>query len=124
MSVSRFLCLFTGLLLMGLSTFTHAKQITSGEKKIYSEQEFIKAFDGKSRTEVQKVLGNPDKKAMATRPESADQYTEKAGDTRLKKDAVEMWYYSKIVKFNDKKIYKLIELTFANDKCVNFSFAF
>lgn len=103
---------------------SHAKQVASSEKAIYSEQEFIKAFDGKSRTEVQKVLGNPDKKTIATRPESADQYTEKAGDTRLKKDAVEMWYYSKIVKFNDKKIYKLIELTFANDKCVNFSFAF
>jgi hypothetical protein len=124
MSISRAVCIFIGLFIISLSTVTHAKQITSSEKVIYSEQEFIKAFDGKSRTEVQKILGNPDKKAIATRPESADQYTEKAGDTRQKKDAVEMWYYSKIVKFNDKKIYKLIELTFANDKCVNFSFAF
>lgn len=124
MSITRFVCTFFGLLVISLSPMLHAKQVASSEKAIYSEQEFIKAFDGKSRTEVQKVLGNPDKKTMATRPESADQYTEKAGDTRLKKDAVEMWYYSKIVKFNDKKIYKLIELTFANDKCVNFSFAF
>jgi len=54
----------------------------------------------------------------------ADQYTEKAGNTSLKKDAIEMWYYSKIVRFNSKKIYKTIELTFANDKCINFSFAF
>ncbi|MDP3610052.1 MAG: hypothetical protein Q8R74_13345 [Methylophilus sp.] len=124
MSISRAVCIFIGLFIISLSTITHAKQIVSIEKVIYSEQEFIDAFDGKSRSEVQRKLGNPDKKAMATRPESADQYTEKAGDTRLKKDAVEMWYYSRIVKFNDKKTYKLIELTFANDKCVNFSFAF
>ncbi len=124
MSITRSVCIFIGLFFISLSTVCHAKQINSSEKVIYTEQEFIKAFDGKSRKEVQKILGKPDKKTIATRPETADQFTEKAGDTRLKKDAVEMWYYSKIVKFNDKKIYKLIELTFANDKCVNFSFAF
>lgn len=96
----------------------HAKKV------VYSEQEFIHAFDGKSRSDVQKVLGKPNKKAIATRPTGADKYTEKAGDTSHKKDSIEMWYYGKIVKFNDKRIYKLVELTFANDKCVNFSFAF
>jgi hypothetical protein len=124
MSMMKSLRIFFSLVLISLSAISHAKSNVASEKIIYSEQEFIQAFDGRSRSEVQKILGKPNKKETAVRPMGADQYTEKAGNTSLKKDAIEMWYYSKIVRFNSKKIYKTIELTFANDKCINFSFAF
>lgn len=124
MSVKKSLCILLGLACISLAGSSYAKPNAASEKVVYSEQGFIQAFDGKSRDEVQQVLGKPYKKETAVRPVGADEYTEKAGDTRPKKDAIEMWYYSKIVRFNDKKIYKTIELTFANDKCVNFSFAF
>jgi hypothetical protein len=35
---------------------------------------------------------------------------------------VEMWYYSNIVQYQPKKTYKVIEMTFVNDRCMNIAF--
>lgn len=92
-------------------------------KKVYTEQEFLRAFGNKTRDAVAKELGQPLKKEQAVKPSNASnvigQPTEKEG----KPDQVEMWYYKELVKYDPKRApYKTIELTFVNDKCVNIAF--
>ena len=88
---------------------------TKSKAKIYSESEFLQSFSGKSRKVVSERLGMP---------ESADAVLTQQGQQADKSKPVniEMWYYKNIVKYDPKKTYKITELTFVNDRCMNIAF--
>jgi hypothetical protein len=93
--------------------------------KTYTEGEFLRSFTGKSRKVVMEKLGKPARKEQSVRPSNAAGMT--AGMTGKAMDNsrpvnVEMWYYNNIVSYEPKKNYKLTELTFVNDRCMNIAF--
>lgn len=93
--------------------------------KAYTEGEFLRSFTGKSRKVVMEKLGKPTRKEQSVRPSNAAGMT--AGMTGKSMDGskpvnVEMWYYSDLVSYEPKKRYKLTELTFVNDRCMNIAF--
>lgn len=95
-------------------------------KKSYTEVEFLRAFSGKSRKVVSERLGEPVKREQSVKPSNAAGVIGKSVDTS-KMDAskpvnVEMWYYKDIVNYEPKKAYKMTELTFVNDRCMNIAF--
>lgn len=90
-------------------------------KKSYSEIEFLKSFSGKSRKVVSDSLGEPAKKEQSVRPSNAAGVVGKPMDSS-KPVHVEMWYYKNIVQYEPKKTYKITELTFVNDRCMNIAF--
>ena len=93
----------------------------SAAKKSYTEVEFLRAFSGKSRKAVSEVLGDPAKREQSVRPSNAAKVIGKPMDTS-KPVNVEMWYYKDIVSYEPKKTYKMTELTFVNDRCMNIAF--
>jgi hypothetical protein len=97
---------------------------TKSKAKIYSESEFLQSFSGKSRKVVSERLGMPEKKEQSVKPSSADAVLTQQGQQADKSKPVniEMWYYKNIVKYDPKKTYKITELTFVNDRCMNIAF--
>jgi hypothetical protein len=97
---------------------------SSGKSKTYTEDEFLRAYQGKSRKYILETLGAPAKKEQSVKPSGAD--TVLAGqvksEDRSKPVNVEMWYYKNIVKYDPKRTYKETELTFVNDRCMNVAF--
>ena len=93
----------------------------SAAKKSYTEVEFLRAFSGKSRKAVSEALGDPAKREQSVRPSNAAKIIGKPMDTS-KPVNVEMWYYKDIVSYEPKKTYKMTELTFVNDRCMNIAF--
>ena len=93
-------------------------------KATYTEDEFLRAFSGKSRKVISEKLGTPVKKEQAVKPSSANTVVGRMGqDTSSSKPVnVEMWYYNNLVSYAPKKTYKLIEMTFVNDRCMNIAF--
>lgn len=93
-------------------------------KATYTEDEFLRAFSGKSRKVISDKLGKPVKKEQAVQPSSASRVVGGMGqDIRSSKPVnVEMWYYNNIVRYEPKKTYKVIEMTFVNDRCMNIAF--
>ncbi|SDK13454.1 hypothetical protein SAMN05192566_0260 [Methylophilus rhizosphaerae] len=88
------------------------------------EQPFLQAYSGKSRQFVEEQLGKPVKKETAVKPHNADQILQAqqqaipgAGEQ------IEMWYYRGKIQYAPNKFFNTAELTFANDKCVNITFA-
>jgi hypothetical protein len=96
----------------------------SSKSKVYTENEFLNAFEGKSRKYIQDILGAPVKKEQSVKPTGAeDVVAGKAGPgSQSKRVNVEMWYYNNIVKYDPKRTYKETELTFVNDRCMNVAF--
>ncbi|HZV98988.1 MAG TPA: hypothetical protein VFF74_08375 [Methylophilaceae bacterium] len=97
---------------------------TTAKGKSYTEDEFLRAFSGKSRKVVSEFLGNPVKKEQGVKPSSAAGVVGQMGkpmDTS-KPVNVEMWYYNNLVNYEPKKTYKITELTFVNDRCMNIAF--
>jgi len=92
--------------------------------KTYSESEFLQSFSGKSRKVVSERLGMPEKKEQSVKPSSADNVLAEKGQQvdKSKPVNIEMWYYKNIVKYDPKKTYKITELTFVNDRCMNIAF--
>jgi hypothetical protein len=99
--------------------------ITYAEKKIYTEDEFLTIFNGKPKARVVKYLGEPDKKEIAIEPKGASKTIGRPTDNKdnKKKDKVDMWYYSNIVKSGKDTTWKRIEFTFINDRCMNIAFS-
>ena len=93
-------------------------------KTVYSEDEFLRAFSGKSGKVILGKLGKPVKKEHAVQPSSAAGVVGRMGQDikSAKPSNVEMWYYSNIVSYAPKKTYKVIEMTFVNDRCMNIAF--
>ena len=90
-------------------------------KKSYTEVEFLRAFSGKSRKVVSQALGDPVKREQSVKPSNAAGGIGKPMDMS-KTVNVEMWYYKNIVSYEPKKTYKMTELTFVNDRCMNIAF--
>lgn len=93
----------------------------SAKKKTYTEMEFLHTFNGKSRKVVLEQLGKPAKKSQSVQPSNAAGVIGQSVDTS-KPVNVEMWYYNNLVSYEPKKHYKMTELTFVNDRCMNIAF--
>ena len=94
----------------------------AGKGKTYTEGEFVRNFTGKSRKVVMEQLGQPAKKEQSVKPSNAADMIGKPLDKNSKPVNVEMWYYNNLVSYEPKKHYKLTELTFVNDRCMNIAF--
>lgn len=88
------------------------------------ERPFLDAYSGRSRQYVEENLGKPIRKEVAIKPHNADQILQEKGQTISSNgDQVEMWYYRGKIQYAPNKYFNTAELTFANDKCVNITFA-
>jgi hypothetical protein len=94
---------------------------STSKEKAYTEVEFLRSFTGKSRKAVMEKLGKPSKKAQSVKPTNAAGVVGQSMDDS-KPVNVEMWYYSNLVSYEPKKRYKMTELTFVNDRCMNIAF--
>ncbi len=113
------------LLVMGAllaSIMVVAPVMAEPKKTTYTEEEFLSAFGNKTRSVVAKQLGEPLKKEQSVKPSNASTVIGRPTDKEGKPDQVEMWYYKDLVKYDAKRTYKTIELTFVNDRCVNIAF--
>lgn len=98
--------------------------LASAADKVYTENEFLNSFSGKTQKVVLEKLGKPVKKQVAVKPSNAERVTGKSfkGDGKSKPVKVEMWYYKEIVSYAPKKTYKEIEITFVNNHVGNVAF--
>jgi hypothetical protein len=88
------------------------------------EQLFLQAYSGQSRQFVEEQLGKPVKKEMAVKPHNADQILQQQQQAAPgASEQIEMWYYRGKIQYAPNKFFNTTELTFANDKCVNITFA-
>lgn len=108
------------LMLSGVVGITHA----AGPAKVYTENQFLDSFSGKTKKAVNEKLGAPFKKDYSVKPTGASTMLAKAGasEKNSKPVKVEMWYYKNIVSYAPKKTYKETEITFVNDKAMNIAF--
>lgn len=114
--------IFISIALLLSSNLSIAKD--NPAKKTYEEMAFIQVVNGKTREEVQKILGDPVRKTTPVMPTNAAQIVQENAkiDTPRKKDAIEMWHYNNLVTYHANKTYKRTELTFINDKCSNITY--
>jgi len=106
-----------------LAFFIPFNTMAADTAKVYSEQDFLKAFSGKTRKVVLEQLGAPVKKEQSVRPVNAAGVIGQRVDVDNSKPVnVEMWYYKSIVEYAPKKRYKTTEITFVNDRCMNIAF--
>ena len=92
--------------------------------KIYTENQFLDNFQGKSKKVVSEQLGAPVKKQLAVKPTDAGTVTGQnvEGHKGSKPVKVEMWYYKNNVRYDQKRTYKETEITFVNDRVMNIAF--
>ena len=109
-------------LVMGL--LAASTVFAAGAVKIYSENEFLDKFSGKTKTVITEKLGEPAKKELSVKPSNASSMVggKDVDDGKSKKIKVEMWYYKNIVKYDLKHTYKETEITFVNDHVLNIAF--
>jgi hypothetical protein len=124
MQLSKLIFASAMVALVSFSTGTYAAQPSKAKANTYTEDEFLQAFSGKSRKVISDKLGNPVKKEQAAKPSSANTVVGRMGQdvSSSKPVNVEMWYYNNIVTYAPKKTYKVIEMTFVNDRCMNIAF--
>lgn len=120
MALHKKCLLVAGILLA--SIMVTAPVMAEPKKTTYTEEEFLNAFGNKTRSVVAKQLGEPLKKEQSVKPSNASTVIGRPTDKQGKPDEVEMWYYKDLVKYDPKRTYKTIELTFVNDRCVNIAF--
>lgn len=109
---------------VSFSGAAYSAEASKGKAATYTEDEFLQAFSGKSRKVITDKLGTPVKKEQAAKPSGANTVVGRMGQdvSSSKPVNVEMWYYNNIVTYAPKKTYKVIEMTFVNDKCMNIAF--
>ena len=92
--------------------------------KVYTENQFLDNFQGKSKKVVSEKLGAPIKKQLAVKPTNAGAVTGQnvEGQKGSKPVKVEMWYYKNNVRYDQKRTYKETEITFVNDRVMNIAF--
>jgi len=107
-----------------MATQAFAEPKGKSATKVYTEDEFITAFQGKSRKVISASLGAPAKKEQSVKPTGADSMLvgKVKAEEKSKPVNVEMWYYKNVVQYAPKKTYKQTELTFVNDRCMNIAF--
>ena len=115
---------FATVVMLGILISTNV--MAAVKAKTFSEEEFLKRFSGKSNKVVSSAIGQPFKKELSVKPTDADSMvslTAAAASKEPQKPVkVEMWYYKNIVKYDAKNTYKMTELTFVNDRCMNIGF--
>ena len=115
---------FAAVAMLGILISTNV--MAAVKAKTFSEEEFLKKFSGKSNKVVTSAIGQPFKKELSVKPTDADSMvslTAAAASKEPQKPVkVEMWYYKNIVKYDAKNTYKMTELTFVNDRCMNIGF--
>lgn len=92
--------------------------------KVFSENDFIDHFSGKSKKLVQDKLGKPFKVQQSVKPSNASNMVPGMAQPQpaSKPVKVEMWYYKNLVKYDTKHTYKETEITFVNDRVMNIGF--
>lgn len=97
---------------------------TPAKKVSYTENQFLDAFSGKSKSVVTAKLGVPNKKETSVKPAGAAGFLGKVGadEKNSKRVNVEMWYYKNLVNYDPTHTYKETEITFVNDKVMNIAF--
>ena len=90
--------------------------------KTYTEDDFLRAFSGKSSKSIVDALGEPNKKEVSVKPSNANAMIAGRGKESSKPVNVEMWYYNGRVNYAPNKAYKFTELTFVNGRCMNIAF--
>jgi len=99
---------------------------SASKTKTYTEMEFLNSFTGKSRKVVMEKLGKPTRKEQSVRPTNAAGIAAGVAGRPMEGNQkpvnVEMWYYNNLVSYEPKKRYKMTELTFVNDRCMNIAF--
>jgi len=96
----------------------------AGNKKTYTEDQFLSSFSGKSKALITQKLGAPFKKDASVKPQGASSFLNRVGadEKGSKRVNVEMWYYKNLVKYDPTRTYKETEITFVNDKVMNIAF--
>ena len=121
MQLSKTIYMSMAVLIMAISAAPVFAEPATKSQASYTEDEFLRSFSGKSRKVVADRLGMPVKKEQGVKPSNAAGIVGQPMDTS-KPVNVEMWYYNNLVKYEPKKTYKLTELTFVNDRCMNIAF--
>jgi hypothetical protein len=112
--------LLSGLIISTLSFFSLSSLAAA---KTYTENEFLDAFSGKTKTVILAQLGKPAKTQLSVKPTNATNMVAGVGkEDKSKPVKVEMWYYKNLVKYDDKHTYKETELTMVNDRVMNIGF--
>lgn len=97
--------------------------LANAADKTYTENEFLDAFSGKPKAKVMEVLGKPVKKEVGVRPSNAGKVIGTDFDDKKSKPVkVEMWYYNELVKYDPKRTYKEVELTYVNGRVSEIAF--
>lgn len=99
-------------------------QIASKPSKTFGEEEFLNLFSHKSRKQISDTLGKPVRVGQSSKPAGAETALASAGKPMGtdKTASVEMWYYENMVRYDSKRTYKTVELTFVNDRCMNITY--
>lgn len=100
------------------------KTNSADKKKVYTEDEFIRTFNGKIKTYLVEKLGQPVRKTQSVRPAGASSIL---GSVPMKEDKskpqnIEIWYYKNIVRYDAKNTYNAVEVTILNDRCSSVAF--
>ncbi|HSI23776.1 MAG TPA: hypothetical protein VK959_12200 [Methylophilaceae bacterium] len=95
---------------------------TKAKSKTYDEETFIRLLSNKSKKQVTDIIGEPARKQLSIKPTNAEGVIGRPLDKSSKPVNIEMWYYTNIVRYDDKRTYKTTELTFVNGRCSNMAF--
>jgi len=95
---------------------------TKTKAKTYDEETFIRLLSNKSKKQVTDIIGEPVRKQLSIKPTNAEGVIGRPLDKSSKPVNIEMWYYTNIVRYDNKRTYKTTELTFVNGRCSNMAF--
>ncbi len=115
----------TALSLLLSALLFSAFSALAADKKIYTENEFLDTFGGKTQKVFLEQLGKPTQKQQSVKPSGSQAILAKAGagkQDKSKKVKIEMWYYGDIVTYDGKRTYKEVEVTFVNTIAGNIAF--
>ena len=107
-----------------VSAAENAAKTSAKRSRTFCEEEFLNLFSHKSRRQVSDALGKPVRVGQSSKPASAGAALAAAGKPMGtdKAASVEMWYYENMVRYDPKRTYKTVELTFVNDRCMNITY--
>ena len=110
--------------LLAAATCLLSAGLSNAASKLYTEDQFLDAYQGKSKKVISSKLGKPARTQLAVKPSNAGAVTGKNvdGEKGQKPVKVEMWYYKNNVKYDKKRTYKETEITFVNDRVMNIAF--
>jgi hypothetical protein len=109
---------------MDVSAAEKATKSASKHSRTFDEEEFITLFKYRSRKQVSDALGKPVRIAQSSKPSGVESTLASAGKLmgKDKGASVEMWYYENMVRYDPKHTYKMVELSFVNDRCENITY--